>query len=104
MLIGETAIGEVPGIGDSFSVLSKSYDMDMWTVFSGSEPLEDPPGAIRYSLYRNYDLVLNKLLTTTYDGLLAIATSDLNKTYQMHHDVLHHHLPPNLRDPGKKQH
>jgi len=88
MLIGETAIGEVPGIGDSFSVLSKSYDMDMWAVFSGSEPIEDPPGTIRYSLYRTYDLALNKLLTTTYDGLLAIARSDLSKTYQVNTSLL----------------
>lgn len=88
MLIGETAIGEIPGIGDSFSVLSKSYEMDMWTVFSGSEPLEDPPGAIRYSLYRTHDILLNKLLTTTYDGLMAIARSDLNKTYQINTSLL----------------
>lgn len=88
MLIGETAIGEVPGIGDSFSVLSKSYDMDMWAVFSGSEPIDDPPGTIRYSLYRTYDLALNKLLTTTYDGLLAIARSDLSKTYQVNTSLL----------------
>ncbi|MDD3040733.1 hypothetical protein [Bacteroides sp.] len=88
MLIGETAIGEIPGIGDSFSVLSKSYAMDMWTIFAGSEPLEDPPGAIRYYNYRSYDILLKKLLTTSYNGLLAIARSDLSKNYQINTSLL----------------
>lgn len=88
MLIGETAVGEVPGIGDSFSVLSKSYTMDMWTIFSGSEIIDDPPGTIRYSLYRNYDALFQKLINESYDGLLAIARQNKNKTYKLDTSLL----------------
>lgn len=88
MLIGETAIGELPGIGDSFSVVSKAYDMDMWLVFTGSEPLEDPPGAIRYSLYRNNYLSIVKTVNNPYDGLLAIGRNNLPKTFTIDTSIL----------------
>ena len=88
MLIGETPVGELPGIGDSFSVLTKSYDMDMWIIFTGSEPLEDPPGAIRYSLNRSYDILLNKSLTKTYSGLIGIGRNDLSKTFKLDTSLL----------------
>jgi len=56
MLIGETPIGEPPGIGDSFVVRSCAYDMDLWVIFTGSEPLEG--GEIRYYLNRQYNTIL----------------------------------------------
>jgi len=86
MLIGETPIGELPGIGDSFSVLSKTYDMDMWVIFTGSEPLEG--GAIRYTLNRNHDVLLKKLVPKTYEGLIGIGRSDLSKTFQINTGIL----------------
>ena len=86
MLIGETPIGELPGIGDSFSVLSKTYDMDMWVIFTGSEPLEG--GAIRYTLNRNHDALLKKLVPKTYEGLIGIGRSDLSKTFQINTGIL----------------
>jgi len=83
MLIGETPLGELPGIGDSFSVNTISYSMDQWTIFVGSEPIEDPPGAIRYSHSRQSDTLLLKSVTKSWDMGYAIANSYNYKTFRM---------------------
>ncbi len=70
MLIGETPIGELPGIGDSFLTMSETYDMDLWLVFTGSEPLEG--GGIRYHLERQHDICLKKTLFEPYDNFLCV--------------------------------
>jgi hypothetical protein len=83
MLIGETPLGELPGIGDSFSVNTISYSMDQWTIFVGSEPLEDPPGAIRYYHNRQSDTLLKKSVNLAWDMGYAIANSYNYKTFRM---------------------
>ena len=89
MLIGETPVGEVPGIGDSFSVMSKTYGMDSWVIFSGSEVIDDPPGTIRYYVPRNWDALLQKGITSSYDGLLALSKNDYTKSYNVFTSLLH---------------
>ncbi len=58
MLIGENPIGSRPGIGESYIVRTKTYTMDQWVVFTGSEPLGED--GIRYHLNRNYGMGLSK--------------------------------------------
>ena len=62
--------------------------MDQWTIFTGSEPLEDPPGAIRYSLNRTSDLLIKKTLTKTFDGLYALSRNNLVSTFKMDTSIL----------------
>jgi len=71
MLIGETPIGEPPGIGDSFVVRSCAYDMDLWVIFTGSEPLEG--GEIRYYLNRQYNTILKKSATIPYTNQVGVS-------------------------------
>lgn len=62
--------------------------MDQWTIFTGSEPLEDPPGAIRYSLNRTSDLLIQKSIPKTFDGLYALSRNNLVSTFKMDTSIL----------------
>ncbi len=83
MLIGETPIGDQPGIGDSFIVREKAYTMDEWIIFAGSEPIEDPPGTIRYSMNRLSDVLLKKTLISEPDFDVVIGRNAILATYSM---------------------
>ena len=65
MLIGEHPIGSRPGIGESYIVQTKTYTMDQWVAFTGSEPLGED--GIRYHLNRNYGMGLSKSDSIDFD-------------------------------------
>lgn len=80
MLIGEHPIGSRPGIGESYIVRTKVYDMDQWTVFTGSEPLGG--GEIRYHLNRNYGMLLLKQDSIDFD-IDYMAAKTANTSYKL---------------------
>jgi len=83
MLIGETPIGDQPGIGDSFIVREKAYTMDEWIIFAGSEPIDDPPNTIRYSMHRLNNILLKKTLISEPDFDVVIGRNAILATYSM---------------------
>ena len=73
MLIGENPIGSRPGIGESYVVRTKSYTMDQWTIFTGSEPIGE--GEIRYHLNRNYGINILKSVPISFDMEYGASTT-----------------------------
>lgn len=72
MLIGDTNVGELPGIGSSFSVCDIALSMDQWTVFIGSEPIGEDPTEIRYWTPRDMGMGLVKSVDTAWDMYYAL--------------------------------
>jgi len=80
MLIGENPVGSRPGIGESYIVRTKTYTMDQWIVFTGSEPLGG--GEYRYYLNRNYGACIQKSDILNFD-MNYCASNAVNKSYYM---------------------
>ena len=81
MLIGVTTIGDIPGIGDSYTEQTISYTMDQWTIFAGSEPIEG--GKIRYTKGRSAGLNIQKTVPKAYQMGYAISTNNVFTHYWM---------------------
>ena len=84
MLIGEHPIGSRPGIGESYIVQTKTYTMDQWTIFTGSEPLGED--GIRYHLNRNYGMGLLKSDSINFD-MDYMSASTSSTTYTLSTDL-----------------
>jgi hypothetical protein len=68
MLIGENPLGELPGIGDSFSTKTKEiFPIEAWIIFAGSEPIEG--GGIRWSIDRKIYAAIQKTVIQQSPGL-----------------------------------